>query len=214
MKLYDYAASCNCLKVRLLLSQLGLSYERVAVDIFDGDTLTDAYARMNPLRTTPVLETEDGRFLTESAAILWYLAEQTPMLPEDPLERAQVLGWLVYEQTDVIPAIGGLRFRLQTGRLQLADPAAQARREAGLEVLAHLDSHLDGRSYFVGDAYSIADVALYGYLHVAHEAGYEVDDYPRFGAWLARVAEQPRHSNDLEPYPPNARPGAGHSTYG
>jgi len=213
VKLYDYAASCNCLKVRLLLSQLGLPFERVVVDIFDGDTLTDAYGRMNPLRTTPVLETGDGRFLTESAAILWYLAEGTPLLPEAALERALVLGWLVYEQTDVIPAIGGLRFRLQTGRLQPTDPAAQARREAGLEVLAHLDSHLDDRAFFVGDSYSIADVALYGYLHVAHEAGCEVDDYPRFAAWLARVAAQPGHLNDLEPYPRNARPGAGRSTY-
>jgi glutathione S-transferase len=213
LKLYDYAASCNCYKVRLLLAQLGRSYERVAVDIFDGDTLTDAYGQMNPLRTTPVLQTEDGRFLTESAGILWYLAEGTPLLPTDPIERAEVLGWLVYEQTDVIPPTGGLRFRLQTGRLQPGEPAAQARREAGLEVLAHLDAHLDGRAFFVGGAYSIADVALYGYLHVADEAGYTIDDYPHVTAWLAHVAAQPGYLDDLEPYPPNARPGAGRSTY-
>jgi glutathione S-transferase len=213
LKLYDFAASCNCYKVRLLLTQLGRPFERVAVDIFDGDTLTDSYARMNPLRTTPVLETEDGRFLTESAAILWHLAEGTPLLPADPIERAQVLGWLVYEQTDVIPPIGGLHFRLGTGRLQPTEPAAQARREAGLEVLAHLNAHLDGRAFFVGDAYSIADVALYGYVHVAPEAGYAIDDYPHVAAWLARVTEQPGYMDDVQPYPPNARPGAGRSTY-
>ena len=213
LKLYDYGASCNCYKVRLLLAQLGRPYERIATDIFDGDTLTDAYRRMNPLGTTPVLVTEDGRCLTESAAILWHLAEGTPLLPEDSVERARVLGWLIYEQTDVIPALGGLRFRLQTGRLQAADPAAQARREAGLEVLAHLDAHLEGRELFVGETYSIADVALYGYVHVAHQAGYAIDDYPNVAAWLERVARQPGFIDDVEPYPPNARPGAGRSTY-
>jgi glutathione S-transferase len=214
LKLYDYAASCNCYKVRLLLAQLGRPYERVAIDIFDGDTLTDAYARMNPLRSTPVLETEDGRFLSESAAILWHLAEGTPLLPADAFERAEVLRWLVYEQTDVIPATGGLRFRLQTGRLTADEPAAQERRAAGLEVLALLNDHLDGRPFVVGSAYSIADVALYGYLHVAHEAGYAMGDYPHLAAWLARVAQQPGYVHDLAPYPPNARPGAGLSTYG
>jgi glutathione S-transferase len=151
--------------------------------------------------------------LTESAAILWHVAEGTPLLPEDPVERARVLSWLVYEQTDVIPPIGGLRFRLQTGRLRPAEPAAQARREAGLEVLAYLDAHLEGRTFFVGDAYSIADIALFGYLHVAHEAGYAVDDYRNVAGWLARVALQPGFIDDVEPYPPNARPGAGRSTY-
>jgi glutathione S-transferase len=213
LKLYDYIASCNCFKVRLLLRQLGLPFERVAVDIFNGDTLTNTYARMNPLRTTPVLETDDGRFLTESAAILWYLADGTPLLPKDPVERAQALGWLVYEQTDVIPPIGGLRFRLQTGRLQPEEPDARTRREAGLEVLAYLNAHLRDRTFLIGGTYSIADVALYGYLHVAHEAGYSMDDYPHVAAWLARVAKQPDYLDDLEPYPPNARPGAGRSTY-
>jgi glutathione S-transferase len=214
MKLYDYEASANCYKVRLLLAQLGRPYERVPIDIFDGDTLTDAYARMNPQRTTPVLETDDGRYLTESAAILWHLAEGTPLLPADPLERAQVVGWLVYEQTDVMPATGGLRFRLQTGRLRPDDADAQARRAAGLDVLAQLDAQLDGRAFVVGTTYSIADIALYGYLHVAHEAGYELAAFPHVAAWLGRVAAQPGHVSDLAPYPQNARAGAGRSTYG
>lgn len=213
MKLYDYAPSCNCYKVRLLLAQLELPYERVPTDIFDGATLTEEFGRMNPLRTTPVLETDDGEFLSESAAILWHLAEGTRFLPEDRLDRARVLGWLVYEQTDLIPAIGGLRFRLQTGRLQPDDPDAVARRTAGIEVLEFLETSLEGREFLVGETYSIADIAVYGYLHVGDEAGYAIDDYPSIAAWLTHVASRPNHVDDVEPYPENARPGAGRSTY-
>src|SRR5438046_6040575 len=100
MRLYDYPASCNCYKARLLLAQLGRSYERVPIDIFAGDTLTDDYAAKNPARSTPVLETDDGRYLQEANAILWYLAEGTPFLPEDAFARAHVLRWLIWEQTD------------------------------------------------------------------------------------------------------------------
>jgi glutathione S-transferase len=213
LKLYDYKASCNCYKVRLLLANLGRDYERVPVDIFDGDTLTDDFARMNPLRSTPVLETPDGRYLSESAAILSYLAQGTPLLPADPFEGAEVIRWLVYEQTDVIPAIGGLRFRLQTGRLTPDDPDAQARRAAGIEVLELLDAHLDGRKFLVGDGYTIADIAVYGYVHAAEEADYQLGDYAHVVAWMERVRQQPGYVNDVEPYPANAAPGAGRSTY-
>src|SRR5579871_5330785 len=112
LRLYDYAASCNCYKVRLLLAHLARPYQRISVDIFNGETLTEAYARMNPMRTAPVLEIEPGRYLPESNAILFYLARGTHYLPEEPFELAQVIRWLVYEQTDVVPLIGGLRFRL------------------------------------------------------------------------------------------------------
>jgi len=213
LKLYDYKASCNCYKVRLLLANLGRDYERVAIDIFDGDTLTDDFARMNPLRSTPVLETPDGRFLSESAAILSYLADGTPLQPTDPFERAEVVRWLVYEQTDVIPAIGGLRFRLQTGRLKPHDPDARKRRAAGIDVLELLDGHLAGREFLVGDGYTIADVALYGYVHVAGEADYRLYEYVHLAAWLARVTRQSGYVNDVKPYPANAAPGAGRSTY-
>src|SRR3954454_17310465 len=127
LRLYDYAASANCYKVRLLLAQLQRPYDRMPVDIFNGETLTDDYAAKNPLRTTPVLEIGEGTYLQESAAILWYLAEGTDFIPDDPLERAQVLRWLVIEQTDVMPAIGGLRFRLVTGRFTADHPDAVRR---------------------------------------------------------------------------------------
>src|SRR4051812_23327264 len=102
-RLHDYAASANCYKVRLLLAQLGTDYERVAVDIFDGDTLTPEFERLNPQRSTPVLELPDGRMLVESNAVLWYLAAGTPLLPDDAFGQAEVCRWLIYEQSDVMP---------------------------------------------------------------------------------------------------------------
>jgi glutathione S-transferase len=213
MRLYDYAASANCFKVRLLLAQLGMEYERVPVDIFAGETLTDAFAAINPARTTPVVEPAPGRYLPESAAIPAYLAEGTPFLPADVFERAQVLRWLAYEQTEVVPATGGLRFRLVTGRLAPEDDEAVRRRRGGEEVLRLLDAHLAEREFFVDGRYTIADIALYGYVHVAGEAGFELERYPAVAGWLQRVEAQPGHVNDLEPYPANARAGSGRSIY-
>jgi glutathione S-transferase len=209
MNLYDYAASANCYKVRLLLAQLGREYERVPVDIFGGDTLTDEYAAINPARTTPVLEDPPGTFLQESNAILLNLARGTAFLPDDP----QVYRWLFFEQAEVVPTMGGLRFRLITGRLSPDDAEALRRREASSEVLALLDSELAQRDFLVGDAYSVADIGIYGYAHVADEAGLDLDPYESLRAWLARVQAQPGYMNDLEPYPPNARAGASRSIY-
>ena len=212
LRLYDYAASANCYKVRLLLAQLGLPYERVPIDIFAGETLTEDYAAMNPMRTTPVLENANG-FLPESNAILLYLAEGTPFLPSDGFERAQVVRWLIYEQTDVIPTMGGLRFRLLTGRLAASDDEAVRRKRGGEEVLRLLDDHLSEREFFVGESYSIADSGIYGYVHVADEAGIDLRLFAHVGAWLERVRRQPGYINDLEPYPANAAPGVGRSLY-
>jgi glutathione S-transferase len=199
--------------VRLLLAQLGIAYERVPVDIFAGETLTDDYARLNPARTTPVLEIGAGRVLPESAAILTYLAEGTPLLPGDGFARAEVTRWLIYEQTDVIPAIAGLRFRLLTGRLTPDDPDALRRRALAAEVLRLLGDHLRGREFFVGGAYSIADIALYGYTHRAGEAGIDLAPHAGVRAWLARVEAQPGYVEDVAPYGANAAPGAGRSIY-
>ena len=214
LRLYDYFASCNCYKVRLLLAQLGLRHERVPIDIFNGETLTDEYSAMNPSRTTPVLETEDRRYLPESNAILVYLAKGTPYLPDDAFELAQVVRWLIYEQTDVIPTMGGLRFRLLVGRLTPSDPDAIRRKEGAAEVLRLLDEHLGTRDFFVGGRYTIADVAIYGYSHLAHEAGIDTRPYPNLRAWFERVEQQPGYIEDVEPYGANAAPGAGHSLYG
>ena len=212
MRLYDYAASCNCYKVRLLLAQLGVPYERVPVDIFAGETLTDAFQAINPARSTPVLEA-DGRYLPESNAILLYLARGTRYLPDDPFELAQVVRWLIYEQTDVVPMIGGLRFRLLAHRLAPSDADAVRRRNGALEVLQMIDDHLAIRDFFVGDSYTIADIAIYGYTHLSHEATIDLEPYANVRRWLARVERQPGFVEDVEPYPANAAPGAGRSLY-
>ena len=213
-RLYDYAASGNCYKVRLLIAQVGLEVERVPVDIFAGETLTPEFAAINPARTVPVLELPDGRHLPESGAILAYLARGTELLPDDPFAQAQVLRWLLFEQTALTPAIAGLRFRLLTGRLAPGDARAKARHAAGVVMLRLLDDHLRAQPFLVGDAYTIADIALYGYTHVAHEAGLPTDRFAAVQAWLDRVAAQPGHINDVAPYPANARAGAGTSIYG
>jgi glutathione S-transferase len=214
MRLYDYDASGNCFKVRLLLALLGREYERVPVDIFDGDTLTGEYAsRVNALRETPVLETDDGELIAQSNAILFYLAEGTEYLPDNRVARAQVLQWTYFEQERVMPGLGGTRFRRVTGRAA-ADPAGDARRfQTGLETLETLDAQLASRDWLVGDAATIADLSVFAYTHVAGDAGFELERYPAVGEWLERVRALPGFVDDLAPYPENARPGKGRSIY-
>ena len=206
MRLYDYAASGNCFKVRLLLGLLGRDYERVPVDIFAGDTLTDAFGALNPLRETPVLELDDGRTLTQSNAILWFLGEGTPFLPGDAFARGQVASWLSFEQERVMGGIGGPRFRALTGR-----PFDPARLETGRNALAVLDAHLATRDWLVGEAPSIADVGVFAYASRAPEAGLEHP--PHVAGWLDRVRALPGFMDDYVVYPDNARPGASRSIY-
>jgi glutathione S-transferase len=210
MRLHDYAASGNCFKVRLLLSLLDQPYERVPVDIFAGDTLTADYAALNPARETPVLELDDGTALPESGAILWYLAEGTAYLPDDRLERARVLQWLSFEGIVLTAPVAGVRFRIMTGRTNDQTPAML---ERGREALAALEAHLQGRDWVATAAPTIADIALFGYTHVADDAGFDLAAHPAICSWLERVRALPGYANDLIPYPPNARPGAGRSIY-
>ena len=209
MRLHDYAASGNCYKVRLLLALLGQPCERVPVDIFAGDTLTDEFAALNPARTTPVLELDDGQALPESGAILWYLAEGTAFLPDDRLARARVVRWLCFERA-LTPAVAGARFQVMTDRTDDETPFLLAK---GREVLAALDRRVDGRDWVALDVPTIADIALFGYTHVAGDAGLDLAAHPAIEAWLDRVRALPGYLNDLVPYPPNARPGAGRSIY-
>jgi glutathione S-transferase len=206
VRLYDYAASGNCYKVRLLLALLGREYERVSVDIFAGETLTDEYAAINPLRETPVLELGSGERIAQSPAILWYLAAGTPFLPEDPVGRAHVLQWLAFEQERVMGGIGAPRFRRLTGR-----PAIAGRLTIGEQALATLDAHLADRDWLVGDRCTIADVAVYGYGHVAADAG--LSHGPHLRAWMERLQALPGFVADLVPYPDNAHAGASRSIY-
>jgi glutathione S-transferase len=138
---------------------------------------------------------------------------QLLQLPTDAFQLAQVIRWLIFEQTDVIPTMGGLRFRLLVGRLEADDPEAQQRKEGALEVLKLLDEHLAERAFFVGDQYSIADIAVYGYTHLADEAGIDLQPYANLRAWFGRIERQPGYIEDVEPYGANAAPGAGRSLY-
>jgi glutathione S-transferase len=210
VRLYDYAASANCYKARLLLALLDRECERVPVDIFAGDTLTDEFAALNPARETPVLELDDGTVLTQSNAILWFLAEETEFLPASALERGQVAQWLCFEQERVMSGIGSARFRILTGRDSAAIPARLA---LGQSALGMLEAHLDERSYLVGGSCSIADLANFAYTHVAEDAGFCLSDYPSVSTWLYRVRALPDFVDDLVPYPDNARPGASRSIY-
>ena len=213
LRLHDYAASGNCYKVRLLLAQLGREYERVPVDIFGGDTLTAEFGRLNPVRETPVLEEEGADPLPESNAILLHLAEGTEYLAGDPAGRAQTLRWLFWEQSEVIPALAGLRFRLMTGRLAPDAPDVERRRADGHGVLQILEDRLSEAKFMVGGRYSVVDISLYAYVSVAHDAGFDLRDYPAIGAWLKRVEGTDRFMNDFEPYPPNSQRGQSRSIY-
>jgi glutathione S-transferase len=214
MRLHDYPASGNCYKVRLLLAQLGRDYERVHVDIFDGGTLTDEFAALNPTRTTPVLEVDGGEVLLESNAILTYLAEGTEMLPHDAIERAHVMRWLFYEQAEIVPSIASLRVRLAAAVLPPDHPAAQRMRQAGARCLEVLEGHLSERTFLVGERYTIADISIYAYVHVAGEATLDLADYPEVSSWIGRVEATPAFVDDLQPIPPDTRFGAGRSIYG
>ncbi len=193
--LHDNLTSGNGYKARLLLAQLGIAYRRIEYDIDRGETRTPEFLAKNLNGRIPVLELEDGSFLPESNAILWYLAEGTPFLPADRRQRAEVLRWMFFEQNNHEPNVAGLRFWIMhavpvTPLMALWAPARRASGEAALAVM---DGHLAVRPFFVGERYSIADIALYAYTHVAHEGGFDLTPYPHLVAWLARVAAQPGH---------------------
>src|SRR3954452_7494365 len=192
MRLYDYAPSGNCYKVRLALAHLGIDYERVPTDIFGGDTLTEEYARKNPSLTTPVLEYEPGRHLPESGAILLFLAEGTPLLPADRDQRAQVHRWLFFEQSSIVPMLALLRFRELTGRLHAHAPEAEQGARIVGALLATLNAHLAERAFFVDD-FTVADIALYGYVHVAGDVGVDPSGFAHPAGGLGRGRGQPRH---------------------
>ena len=194
MLLYDSPVSGNCYKVRLLLAHLGLPYERRTVDVVDRSDRPEVLGGLNPSLRVPTLVLDDGRPLAESNAILWYFGDGTGFLPRDPYERAQVLQWMFFEQYDHEPAIAVARFWLAySGRPEEFADRLPERQAAGRRVLAAMEEHLDGRSYLVGEGFTIADISLYAYTHVAPEAGIGLGPYAAVRAWLARIALQPGH---------------------
>jgi glutathione S-transferase len=194
LRLYDFADSGNGYKARLLLAQLGLAYELVPVDILKGESRTPEFLARNPNGRIPVLELDDGTCFAESNGILCYLADGTPYLPGERLARAQVLQWLFFEQYSHEPNIATPRYWLR--HLEMT-PERQVRlvekQKLGRDALAVMERHLDGRDWFAAGRYTVADIALYAYTHVADQGGFDLAPYPRVRAWLGRVTAEPGH---------------------
>jgi glutathione S-transferase len=194
MRLYDYLDSGNGYKVRLLLTQLGVPFERIEVDIMQGQSRTQTFLQKNLNGRIPVLETDEGNYLPESNAILFYLSEGTPFLPPGRFERAQVLQWMFFEQYSHEPNIATVRHWLKhTGLDDQRRAVLEQKRALGYAALEVMERHLADRAFFVGDRYSIADIALYAYTHVADEGGFDLGRFAGVNAWLQRVKSQPGH---------------------
>ncbi|HTU80268.1 MAG TPA: glutathione S-transferase family protein [Solirubrobacteraceae bacterium] len=193
MLLYDSKVSGNCYKVRLLLAHLGLGYERREVDVVDRSGREQLLGALNPALRVPTLVLDDGRPLAESNAILWYLSEGSRYLPEDRFERAKVLQWMFFEQYSHEPYIAVVRFWVAFAAVPAPEEEIETRRASGYRALAAMERELGGREFLVADRYTIADIALYAYTHVAGDGGFELSGYPAIGAWLDRVAAQPGH---------------------
>lgn len=191
LKIYGDLKSGNCYKVKLLLSQLDLAHEWVDIDTLKGETRTPEFLAKNANGKIPLLELPDGQYLPESNAILHYLAEGTPLLPADRLLHAQVLQWLFFEQYSHEPYIAVARYIMRyLGRPEKYEAKLQEKMAPGYAALEVMEKHLSQHPYLVGDAYSIADIGLYAYTHVAHEGGFELQRFPALRDWLKRIAEQ------------------------
>jgi glutathione S-transferase len=192
MLLYNSQVSGNCWKVRQMFVHLGIDYEKHEVDVIDRSGRPELLGALNPALRVPTLVLDDGRSMGESDAIMFYFAEGTPYLPEDRFERAQVLQWLFFEQYSHEPYIAVARFWAIAG-ITPPEPEREAKLRGGTAALKAMEGHLSGREFLVGERYTIADIGLYAYTHVAPEGGFELDPYPAIRAWLERVAAQPGH---------------------
>jgi glutathione S-transferase len=191
--LYDSKVSGNCYKVRLLFAQLGIPVDRREVDVVDRSNRAELLGGLNPGLRVPTLVLDDGRSLAESNAILWYFADGTPLLPDDPFDRAKVLQWMFFEQYDHEPNIAVARFWVAVAPRPPAPADLEAKLAGGYRALDAIEGRLATAEFLVGGRYTIADIALYAYTHVAHEAGFDLAGYPVTAAWLQRVSAQPRH---------------------
>ncbi len=197
--LYGNLESGNVYKVRLLLARLGIAHVRVEVNQVDGDPKTPEFRAINPIGKVPALRFDDGRVLSESGAILYYLAQGTPMWPDGPWHHAQVLRWMFFEQYSHEPAIAVNRYILN----YMADASGQAARvaenaEKGAHALGVMEAQLGAQDWLAAGRHTIADIALYAYTHTANEAGFDLAAYPAIGRWLARIAAQPGHIGQME----------------
>jgi len=191
---YGMADSGNCYKVKLALEQLARPYRWVEVDSTKGGTRTREFLARNPNGKVPTLQLEDGSHLPESNAILYYLAEGSPLLPADKLGRARALQWMFFEQYSHEPYVAVARFIL---RYLPADSARRAELprlvERGRQALSVMEQHLAKQPFFAGASYTVADISLYAYTHCARDGGFDLQPFPQVRAWLERVRAQPRH---------------------
>lgn len=193
--LYSMQRSGNCYKVRLALAQLRIPYRLIEVDVLKGEHRTPEFRLKNPSGRVPLLEMAPGRYLPESNAILWHIARGTPLAPEDALDRAEALRWMFFEQNTIEPSVGAAYFwlALVRGGRDLKIHAIESWTEVGYHALGVMEEHLYTHRFFAADRYTIADIALYAYTHIANLADFDLTGYPAIRGWLMRVAEQPRH---------------------
>ena len=193
--LYSMQRSGNSYKVRLAFAQLRVPHKLVELDILKGETRTPDFLAKNPNGRVPLLEVAPGRYLAESNAILWYVGDGTRLVPDDPIRRAEALQWMFFEQHSLEPNLGTARFWLTMvkGGRELQSHGLDDWMEKGYEALGVMEKHLQSYRFFVDDRYTIADIALYAYTHVAHESDYDLTTFPQIRAWLKRVAAEPGH---------------------
>jgi len=195
MRIFGDKQSGNCYKIQLLLAHLGTSCDWVDIDILNGDTKTQQFLAMNPNGKIPLLELDNGDYLTESNAILNYLADGTDYLPGDSLQRAKVLSWQFFEQYSHEPFIAVARFiNHYLGLPKERQQEYESKHEGGYKALAVMETQLQKSDYLAGNSLTIADISLYAYTHVAHEGGFDLSGYPAIVQWLGRIEAHPAHT--------------------
>jgi glutathione S-transferase len=192
MILYNNAASGNCYKVRLLAAHLGIPLDLRELDVVDRSNRAEVIGDLNPALRVPTLLLDDGRPLVESNAIIDYLAEGTGYIATDPYDRSRTLAWQFFEQYEIEPNLAVNRF-LNLFNVDAPDAYQRQKHQAGIKGLEALERGLHDHEFLVADRYGVADISLYGYTHVAHEGGFELEPYPNIRAWIKRVADQPGH---------------------
>ena len=199
--LYDYLPSQNAWKVRQLLGHLGIPYRTEIISIFEGAGQSPQYLAINPWGAVPAIRLEDGEVLSESNAILWYFSADTKFRPDEVFGQAKVFQWLSFEADYVQASIGSLRFWTLTGKLSVRPPSlVEGKRAIALRALGVLDRELSNRPFIAGDTYSVADISVFAYAHLANDAGIATDKFRSFEAWVARVKSQDGHLAQMYPY--------------